>query len=862
MVLCCPDQIRAQVYRDASAPAEAREQDLLRRMTPDEKFWQLFMVAGDFQGDITRYHDGLFGLQVAADVNSINATARGNEIQRHFVEDTRLGIPIILFAEALHGLVQSDATVFPQAIGLAASFDTALMHDVSRATAQECRSRGVRQVLSPVVNIASDVRWGRTEETYGEDPFLASELGVAFVFEFERLGVITTPKHFIANVGDGGRDSFPIQISERLLREIYLPPFEACIRRGGSRSIMTSYNSYDGSPCSANDWLNNRLLKKELDFGGFIISDAGAVGGANVLHFTAADYAEAGKKAIESGLDVIFQTAFDHYTLFIPPFRDGRIDTAVIDSAVARVLRAKLNLGLFEHPYVDPDEYAPLGNAEHRRLARRAARESIVLLKNANSTLPLSRTVRSIAVIGPDAAEPRLGGYSAPASRKCSILDGIREKLGETVDVRHALGCQRLSPKFVGVPSECLSHLDEDLVRPGLLGEYFANVTLDGPAAFTRVDPSIEFQWTLFSPDPERLSYDFYSVRWTGRLKAPFTGQYRIGIEGNDGYRLYIDDSLLIDNWIKASYHTIVANYSFEAEREYRLRVEYFEPTGNARIRLVWKVGVSSDEEIKLREAVALAAQYDAAIIAVGLEEGEFRDRASLALPGRQEELIKRVAALGKPTVVVLVGGSAVTMSSWLDDVPAVLDVWYPGEEGGRAVADVLFGDYNPAGRLPITFPVDEGQLPLVYNHKPTGRGDDYYDLTGQPLFPFGYGLSYTNFEYGDLRLDPSNIAAGQATAARFTLKNTGSLEGDEVVQMYIRDELASVARPITELKGFQRVHLRPGEMRELSFAVTPVLLSMLDKNLRSVVEPGEFRIMIGASSKDVRLRSILTVTD
>jgi beta-glucosidase len=625
---------------------------------------------------------------------------------------------------------------------------------------------------------------------------------------------------------------------------------------------MTSYNSYDGSPCSANDWLNNRLLKKELHFGGFVISDAGAVGGANVLHFTAADYAEAGKNAIESGLDVIFQTAFDHYTLFIPPFRDGRIDMAVIDSAVARVLRAKLDLGLFEHPYVNPAESAPLGNAEHRQLARRAAQESIVLLKNTGSTLPLSRTIKSIAVIGPDAAEPRLGGYSAPTSRKCSILDGIIEKLGETVDIRHTQGCQRLSPKFVGVPSECLSHLDQDSVRPGLLGEYFANVTLDSPAVFTRVDPSVEFQWTLFSPDPGRLPYDFYSVRWTGRLKAPSTGQYRIGIEGNDGYRLYIDDSLVIDNWIKASCRTVATAYSFEAEREYRLRVEYFEPTGNARIRLIWNVGGSSDEETKLQEAVALATACDAAIIAVGLEEGEFRDRASLALPGRQEELIKRVAALGKPTVVVLVGGSAVTMSSWLDDVPAVLNVWYPGEEGGRAVADVLFGDYNPAGRLPITFPVDEGQLPLVYNHKPTGRGDDYYDLTGQPLFPFGYGLSYTSFEYGDLRLDRPNIAASQATVARCTLKNTGSVEGDEVVQMYIRDELASVARPITELKGFQRVHLKPGEMRELSFAVTPVLLSMLDKNLQSVVEPGEFRVMIGASSKDIRLRSVLTVTD
>ena len=372
----------AQVFKDASEPVEARVQDLLSRMTPEEKFWQLFMIAGDFNGEESRYTEGLFGLQVSADTGETNPVERANKIQRHFVNNTRLGIPVIFFAEALHGLVQEGATIFPQAIGLAATFDTVLMHEVAGAAAQECRNRGVRQVLSPVVNIASDVRWGRTEETYGEDPFLAAVMGVAFVSEFENLGVITTPKHFIANVGDGGRDSYPIQVSERLLREIHLPPFEACLKRGGSRSVMTSYNSLDGTPCSASDWLNNRLLKEEIGLNGFIISDAGAVGGANVLHFTAADYDEAGMRAMETGLDVIFQTSYDHYNLFIPPFIDGRIDPAVIDSAVARVLKAKFQLGLFEQPYINPSAFTPPGASEHRKLARRAALESIVLLKN------------------------------------------------------------------------------------------------------------------------------------------------------------------------------------------------------------------------------------------------------------------------------------------------------------------------------------------------------------------------------------------------------------------------------------------------------------------------------------------------
>ena len=711
------------------------------------------------------------------------------------------------------------------------------------------------------MNIASDVRWGRTEETYGEDPFLASEMGVAFVSEFEKRGIITTPKHLVANVGDGGRDSYPIHFDERSLREIYLPPFASCIRRGGSRSIMTSYNSLDGIPCSASDWLNNKWLKHELGFDGYIISDAGGVGGANVLHFTAKDYAEATEYALEGGLDVIFQTSFDHFSLFYPPFQDGRIPEDVIDSAVARVLRAKFEMGLFDQPYVNAgDSLSALEMARHRQLARKAAQESIVLLKNDRNMLPLSKTLKTIAVLGPDAAEARLGGYSGPGNNKVSILAGIKEKTAGTAQVLYAQGCARVSSDYQTVSSEYLSCVQNDTSRSGLLGEYFDNIHLEGAPVFTRVDSRIQFQWTLFSPDPAKLPYDFYSVRWTGRLKAPATGDFKIGIDGNDGYRLYIDGVLLLDNWHKATCRTLIANHHFESGREYDLRIEYFEPTGNAWFRLIWNFGVPSNGDTAMDEAVKLAAESDVAVVVVGIEEGEFRDRAFLGLPGRQEELINRVAAAGKPTVVVLVGGSAVTMSNWLDKVPAVLDVWYPGEDGGDAVADVLFGDYNPAGRLPITFPVAEGQLPLVYNHKPTGRGDDYLNLTGQPLFPFGYGLSYTQFDYSDLRFDRRQIPAGDSAVVRFSVKNIGAVDGDEVVQLYIRDELASVARPITELKGFQRIHLNPGESKALQFVISPDMLAMLDKDLKSMVEPGDFRITIGASSKDIRLRGILSV--
>ncbi len=870
-------QASAQPYKDPKIPVEDRVKDLLSRMTPEEKFWQMFMIPGDLSQDKEKYKTGIFGFQIstagqnadaagqmlsyAAGATAIETAEMVNEMQHFFIEESRLGIPIIPFDEALHGLVRRGATAFPQSIALAATWNTDLMHRVSKAIATECKTRGIRQILSPVVNIASDVRWGRTEETYGEDPFLTSEMGVAFVSEFEKTGVITTPKHYLANVGDGGRDSYPIHWNERLLREIYLPPFEACFKRGGSRSVMTSYNSLDGSPATANDWILNQILKKEWEFKGFVISDAGATGGANVLHFTAKDYPEATAKSINNGLDVIFQTSYDHYKLFSPPFYDKSIDPKVIDEAVTRILSNKFKMGLFDNPYIDTKAAGIWnGHATHRELAKEAAKESIVLLKNEKQLLPLRKTFKSIAVIGPDAAEARLGGYSGPGINPVSILDGIKNKVGKQAEVRYVKGCDRENIEFSTVAPDFLSCTAKGKKTEGLNGEYFSNVTLAGKPVFTRVDPKIQFQWTLFSPDPEKLTYDFYSVRWTGKLKAPATGKFKIGIDGNDGYRVFLDNKLVIDNWKKLTKKTVLADYSFEKGREYDIRIEFFEPAGNAFFRLVWNATMTNNQSEQINAAVALALKSDVTVLVAGIEEGEFRDRAYLSLPGRQEELIHKVTATGKPVVVVLVGGSAITMNNWLEDVNAIVDAWYPGEEGGNAVADVLFGDYNPAGRLPISFPVFEGQLPLVYNHKPTGRGDDYNNLTGQPLFPFGYGMSYTSFEYSDLIIEKNKIAVSDSTIIRCKITNTGKLDGDEVVQLYVRDELASVARPVTELKGFRRIHLKAGETREVTFVVNPEMLSMLDINLKKIVEPGDFRMMVGASSKDIRLRGTIQV--
>lgn len=847
-------------YRDPSRPVAERVRDLVGRMTLEEKFWQVFMIPGDLDNPATDYGNGVFGLQIGGAKTARAYAERINAIQRYFVERTKLGIPIIPFDEAVHGLAREDATIFPQAIALAATWDSALVSRIAGAIARETRSRGIRQVLSPVVNIASDVRWGRVEETYGEDPHLSSVMAREFVRAFETSGIVATPKHFVANVGEGGRDSYPIDLNARTLEEVFFPPFRAAVTDAHARSVMTAYNSVDGSPATQNRALLNETLKRDWGFTGFVISDAAATGGATVLHHTEASTATATKHALESGLDVIFQSSYEQHRPYLDAFRRGLIADSVIDAAVSRVLRAKFELGLFEQPLVNADSAAYWnGHASHRALAREAARASTVLLKNDRGLLPLKRGLRSVAVIGVDAAEARLGGYSGPGIEKVSVLEGVREKLGASARVRHVPGPARVAREYVVVPSEQLAATNNGQRVKGLTGEYFDNNQLEGTPRLVRTDPRVDFGWTLNSP-ARGIPFDWYSVRWTGSLTIPTTGVRRLGVEGNDGYRLYLDGKLIVDNWRKQSYGIRLADVSLRPGTTHEFKLEYFESTGNARVKLIWDAGVVNESRAKIDSAVAAARQSDVAIVVAGLEEGEFRDRAYLKLPSAQEELINRVAATGKPTVVVLVGGSAIAMSNWIDRVGGILDIWYPGEEGGHAVADVLFGDYNPAGRLPITFPMAEGQLPLVYNHKPTGRGDDYLDLTGQPLFPFGFGLSYTTFEYSNLSISPAEVSADGGATIHCVVRNSGARAGDEVVQVYIRDVLASVARPVMQLAGFTRIHLEPGESREVQFRLGPSQLRMLDADMKWVVEPGTFRIMVGSSSKDIRLRGELVV--
>jgi beta-glucosidase len=723
-------------YQNPSLSIKRRVADLLARMTMEEKVAQLGSrlpftmdwrewIRYTLEEKIARIcavsPDDAVGAGVGQlslllrDLPPKTAAVKANEFQRYARENTRLGIPPIIHDEGLHGLRGNDATCFPQAIALASSWHPELLEEVATAIGKEARARGIRQLLSPTINIARDPRCGRTEETYGEDPYLASRMAVAFVRGVQSQGVVATPKHYAANfVGDGGRDSNAVHFSERLLREVYFPAFEASVRESGALSIMAAYNSLDGVPCSCNRWLLTEVLRGEWGFEGYVVSDYGSVIHILTKHAAAADKQQVAKKAVEAGMEIELPQTDCYGEPLLQGLKQGAISAEAVDEAVRRVLAIKFRLGLFDEPFVDEEQAEVVCNtAEHRALALQMAREGIVLLKNDGAALPLAKEVKSIAVIGPQADEPRLGGYTWDGytrERIVTPLQGIRERARD-LQVHFAQGC-----------------------------------------------------------------------------------------------------------------------------------------------------AVTGDSKDGFAEALQAARQSQVAVLFVGNSgetEGEQRDRANLDLPGVQGELIEQVAATGVPTIVVLINGSAVTMLDWIDRVSAVVEAWYPGEAGGTAIAEVLFGDTNPSGKLPITFPRTVGQLPLCYNYKPSGRIYDYVDLSGKPLFPFGHGLSYTTFTYRNLHI---RLERKKTVKVSLEVENTGERAGDEVVQLYIHDVVASVARPVKELKGFRRISLQPHETQEVTFEVAVQQLGLYDASMQYKVEPGEFEIMVGSSSEDIRLTGRLEV--
>ncbi len=846
-------------YLDPRRGIDERLVDLISRMTVEEKVAQLQCSIGEPEGtDLIKPH-GIGGLGLfSRSLGPAEAAEKANRVQTLVVEKTRLQIPVIVHDEALHGLVGTGATSFPQAIALAATFDVDLMANVATAIGKEVRSRGIHQALSPVVNLARDVRWGRVEETYGEDPYLAARMGVAFCRGLEGQGVITTPKHFAVNVGDGGRDSHAVDVSERWLREGEFIPFRACFLEAGARSVMAAYGSLNGRPCSANRWLLTDVLRKEWGFTGFVVSDYGSVSGVLELHRVAANKKEAAAQALDAGMDMELPDINVYGQPLLDAVKEGLVPQATLDAAVRRLLAVKFRAGLFESRSVDPRRAAEVSDCEeHRALALEAARRSVVLLRNEGGVLPLKQDLESLAVIGPLAGEVRLGGYSGTGTKTVSILEGIRSRVSPKTRVVHAKGCM-LAGVLPAVPTQFLTPERGETGAHGLRGEYFDNKTLTGPPAFVRVDPNIDFDWNISSPG-DGVQADFFSVRWTGRLAVPETRVYELTVTTEDGVRLWIDGKLLVDSWVNRGRTTDRTSVRLEAGPPHDLKVEYYQNRGTASASLGWDFTPGGSDAL-LESALKAARECAAGVVVVGLDEGEGRDRSSLDLPAAEERLILAVAEAGKPLVVVLVNGSAITMARWVGHVGGIVEAWYGGEEGGNALAEVLFGQTNPSGRLPITFPRSVGQAPLSYDVRPSGRGYDYVDLPGTPQFPFGFGLSYTTFGYGKLVVSPASIPPDGTATASVEVRNTGTRRGDEVVQLYVRDEVASIVRPLKRLRGIRRASLEPGEAKTVSFELAPQDLALLDADLKSIVEPGVFRLMVGSSSADLRAEADLTV--
>jgi beta-glucosidase len=743
-------------YSNRNLPVEQRVVDLLSRMTLAEKVaqlvgtWQnrqqtsdpglLFVdEKGGFQPDraASLLKDGLGGMTRPSENRGPREEAEfANTLQKWLKENTRLGIPVLFHDECLHGNAAPKGTSFPQAIALASTWDPALVEDVFSATAAEVRARGAHQCLTPVLDLARDPRWGRTEETYGEDPYLVSRIGLAAVEGFQGQGpsidkahVISTLKHFaVHGQPEGGTNVAPGNYSERVIREYFLRPFEVSVEEGHAQSVMASYNEIDGIPSHSNKHLLTDVLREEWGFEGILVSDYFGITQLETLHHIVSNYDQAAKVALESGVDMELPSA-DAFRNLAGQVKAGTIAEAVVDRAVAHVLRAKFLLGLFDDPYVDPAYAEKITNSpEHQQLALKAAHEAITLLKNQNGLLPLDKSrYRHIAVIGPNAAEVHLGGYSDHPGRGVSILQGIKDKVGSGAEVLYAEGS-----KITETPPDW----NADKVVLG--------------------DPALNAK--------------------------------------------RIDEALKVAR--KADVVILVLGGNEQSSRE------------------------------------AWAADH-------------LGDRDSLDLLGNQDDLVKAVLTLAKPTVVFLLHGRPNSINYIAEHVPAIVDGWYLGQEGGTAAADVLFGDYNPAGRLPITVPRSVGQLPDYYYQKPSAKRG-FLGSTVEPLFPFGYGLSYTTFNYGTPRLDPASIGPEGMTKVSVEVTNSGKVRGDEVVQLYLRDEVSSVTRPVKELRGFRRISLAPGETKTVEFPLGFSELSFLNRDMHRVVEPGTFKIMVGGNSRDL----------
>ncbi len=835
------------LYQNPDVSIEKRVDDLLQRMTLDEKLGEVQFINKNNVSELSKHTIGTVFAVLRSYEAGVSAE-KYNEMQRKHIEGHRLGIPLLFMDEAIFGFMGYKTTSFPQPIGLASSWNPGLVYKAMQVVGKESKVRGTRNVLCPVVNIPRDARWGRLHETFGEDPYLASCMAVPYVKAFEEMDIITCPKHFVANQGLNGQFATPVHFTERLLREIYFPAFEACFKEGGAKMVMMAYNTLDGIPCAMDDWLMKDVLKNEWGFDGIIVSDGGGLTIADKCHRVGENKTEIAAMAMNAGCDMDLSPEMYYGQPLKEAIEKGMVPMKRLDEAVRRVLRQKFRTGLFDDPYVDPGYAAKITDSdEHRQISYEVAKETIILLKNENNTLPFNKNVKSVAVLGPLANEMYGTFYAGYGRKEVTVLEGITTLLPHAKVVYHK-GSEMYQHALPPIESKYLSSTHKGMMVSGLLGEYFDNKEMKGKPILTRVDKKIEFDWKTNAPK-ESLPADHFSVRWTGKLMSPISGKYNIGASADDGVRIYIDNKLVVDAWSGGSKKLYQTEFEFKKGKQYDIKIEYYDGTFKAFMQLGWDMFPFS----QVNEAVDAARACDVAVIVAGSLSAENRDRAILGLSPSQEKLIGQVAALGKPLAVVLHTGNVITMMNWEQQVPAIIESWYPGEEGGRAVAEVLFGNINPSAKLPVTFPKHVGQVPFNYNMLP-GKGATYIGVGNDSQFPFGHGLSYTSFEYSKLKLSSPKIKRSDKLIVAMDIRNTGDMDGAEVIQLYLQDVRASMARPLKELKRFEKVWLKAGESKNIQFELGMEDLEFYDNDINKITEPGEFKLMIGSSSEDTRL--------
>ncbi len=815
------------------------------------------------------------------------------QMRDHAPAIPRLGVPKYdWWNEGLHGVAFSGyATNFPQVIGMAATWDTPLVHQMAQTISTEARAKYNQAMRddqhemffgltfwAPNINIFRDPRWGRGQETYGEDPFLTGRMGVAFVSgmqgdDAEHLKVVSTPKHFAVHSGpESTRHRANVDISAHDLEDTYLPAFRAAVTEANAQSVMCAYNSIDGAPACANQMLLKNQLRDAWHFSGYVVSDCAAVADVFTGHHYAIDMAHAAADAVKTGTDLECGFAEGQaFPALVDAVHQNLISEAEIDTAVRRLFTARFRLGMFDPP--SSYAYGRIGIDEnntpaHRQLSLKAARESMVLLKNEGGVLPLKSSIQKIAVVGPTAelVQSLQGNYNGPPPNPVYPLNGIERRF-KPAQITYAMGSS-LAEGFAMPIEHTALHPSAGSSEFGLKGEYFASDDLSGTPVLTRVDRNINFNWDKVVP-VEGLQRNNYSVRWSGEFTPPAAGYYRLGVrinycyacENAEGFRLYVDDKLLVENSGKTGERGSVleAQMHFANTAPHAIRLEYLHKTGSAGIDLTWQ----APAEVLRQEAVTQAKDADVIVACLGLSpslEGEEMpiklegfsggDRTAIDLPAAQQDLLKSLVATGKPVVVVLENGSALAVNFAAEHAAAILEAWYPGEEGGTAIAETLAGDNNPAGRLPVTFYRSLSQLPPFNDYAMKGR--TYRYMSEKPLFGFGYGLSYTTFQYGAVKVAANSVNAGESVHVSGEVKNTGSVAGDEVVELYLAPPRTAVS-PRIALTGFKRIHLDAGQSETVDFTLAPRTLSEVNADGKRMILPGKYMVYLGGAQPETQ---------